>query len=81
MTKSERNKIIKWSETVTDSELEEEYYDAVFECLGSQTEKMYEFGYDIVDILEREKYEKYLCQRVDILEELCVKRGISLWKN
>lgn len=79
MTRSERNQIIKWANTLTDEELEKEYYDAVFDCLGSQTEDMYELGYDMVDILEREKYEKWLCQKSDLIEALCYGRGIKLW--
>ena len=79
MTKSERNQIIKWAKTLTDEELEKEYYDAVFDCLGSQTEDMYELGYDMVDILEREKYEKWLSKKADLLGVLCEGRGIKLW--
>ena len=81
MTKSERNKIIKWAGTLTDEQLEDEYYDAVFDCLGSKTEDMYELGYDIQDIIEREEYEEWLCQKADLLEELCCKRGIKLWED
>lgn len=80
MKKSERNSIAKWAESMTDRELEKEYYDSVYNSLGSQAEKMYELGYDMVDIVEREKHEKYLCQRIDILESLCEKRGIKLWQ-
>lgn len=79
MTKSERSKIIKWANNLTDEELEKEYYDSVMDCLGSQTEDMYELGYDMVDILEREKYEKWLCQKSYLLGALCEGRGIKLW--
>lgn len=81
MTKSERNQIIKWANTLTDEELEKEYYDAVFDCLGSQAEEMYERGWDMQDVLEREKYEKWLGQRSDLLEQLCEERGIKLWEE
>lgn len=81
MKKSEKNAIIKWSESVTDEELEKEYYDSVDKSLGSQAEQMYELGYDMVDIAEREKYEKYLSQRSDVLENLCKERGIKLWQQ
>ena len=40
---------------------------------------MYELGYDMTDILEREKYEKYMSQKADLLEMLCAKRDIKLW--
>ena len=75
------NEIIKFAEKLTDSELEKEYYDAVDSSLGSQCEDMYELGYDIADIVEREKYEKYLGQRADLLGTLCEQRGIKLWEK
>ena len=81
MTKSERNKIIKWANTLTDEELEAQYYDAVFDSLGSETEEMYELGWDIRDIFEREKFEKWLCQKSDLLGRLCEERGIKLWEE
>lgn len=79
MTKSEKNEIIKWSNTVSNEELERTYYDTVFNTLGTQTDDMYELGYDMTDILEREKYEKYMSQKADLLEMLCYKRDIKLW--
>lgn len=79
MTKSEKNKIIKWASTLTDEELEKEYYRAVQDTLGSEAEEMYERGYDIQDIIEREKYEDWLDQKCDLLERLCYERGIELW--
>lgn len=80
MKKSDINDITKWAETKTNDELESEYYDTVYNSLGSQTEVMYELGYDISDIKEREQYEKYLSQRCDALEDLCQKRSIKLWQ-
>lgn len=79
MTKSEKNKIIKWANTLTDEELEKEYYHAVMDTLGSEAEEMYERGYDIQDIIEREKYEDWLDQKCDLLEKLCYERGIEPW--
>lgn len=81
MTKKQRNEIIKWANTLTDEQLEDEYYDAVMDSLGSQTEEMYELGYDIVDILEQEEYEDYLDQKSDLLGRLCEERGIKLWER
>lgn len=81
MNKAERNAIIKWSKSVSDEELEKEYYNSVYNSLGSETERMYELGYDIVDIRERERYEKYLCQRSSLLETLCEERGVRLWEK
>ena len=81
MTKSEKNEIIEWANTLTDEELEEEYYDAIFDTLGSQADEMYERGWDMQDVIEREKYEKYLGQRADLLESLCYGRDIKLWEE
>lgn len=81
MTKSENNRIIKWANALTDKELEKEYYNAAFDTLGSQAEEMYERGWDSQDIIEREKYEKWLCQKADLLEHLCYERGIKLWED
>ena len=81
MTKAEKIEIEKWAESATDEELEKEYYNCVFSSLGSQAEDMYELGYDLVDIKEREQYEKLLCQKSSLLEELCQKRNLELWKK
>ena len=81
MTKSEKNSIRKWANALTDDELEKEYYDAAFDTLGSQAEEMYERGWDRQDIIEREKYEKWLGQKADLLEQLCYERGIKLWED
>lgn len=81
MTKKERNQIVKWANSLTNEELEKEYYDAVFDSLGSEAEEMYERGYDMVDIIEREKFEKWLGQKSDLLEQLCEERGIKLWEE
>ena len=80
MNKREYAKLKKWTGTLTDEELKKEYYDAVFKTLGSQAEEMDERGYDIADILEREKYEKWLSRQSDMLEMICSERGIKLWE-
>lgn len=81
MKKAEKNALIKWAKTLSNEELEKEYYKSVYDCLGSQVDEMYERGYDMRDIQEREKFEDYLCQKSDILEALCAERGIELWKR
>lgn len=80
MNKREYAKLKKWTDTLTDEELKKEYYDAMFKTLGSQAEEMYERGYDIADILEREKYEMRLSRQSDMLEMICSERGIKLWE-
>ena len=81
MNKRELAKLKKWTDTLTDEQLKKEYYDAVFDTLGSQAEEMYDRGYDIVDIREREKYESWLSKRSDMLEAICSERGIELWEE
>lgn len=81
MTKSERNQIIKWANTLTDDELEEEYYRAAWDTLGSEAEEMYERGWDMQDVIERERFERWLGQKADLLESLCYGRGIKLWER
>lgn len=81
MKRLERNNLIKWANTLSNKELKDKYYAAVYDSLGSQTDKMYELGYDVRDIKEQEVYEKYLCEKVDILENICTERGIGLWNE
>lgn len=80
MTRRERIQLTKWADELSDKDLENTYYDAVYDCLGSKTEKMYELGYDPIDIAEQERYEKYLSEKANVLEELCERRGIKLWE-
>ena len=81
MNKREYAKLKKWTDTLTDEQLEKEYYDAMFKTLGSQAEEMYERGYDEADIREREKYERWLSRQSDMLEDICRERGITLWEE
>lgn len=80
MKKSDKNALLKWAGNLSDEELKNEYYKSVYDSLGSQTDKMYELGYDIRDIEERESYEKYLSEKSDILGSLCENRNIILWE-
>lgn len=81
MNKREYAKLKKWTDTLTNEQLKEEYYDEVFKTLGSQAEEMYERGYDEADIREREKYERWLSRQRDMLENICQERGIVLWEK
>lgn len=81
MNKREFAKLKKWTGTLTDEELKKEYYEAVFQTLGSQVEEMYERGYDEIDIREREKYERLLLRESDMLEAICRERKITLWEQ
>ena len=82
MNKREYAKLKKWTDTLTDEQLKKEYYDAVFKTLGSQAEEMYERGYDIADILEREKYERWLSRGRVICSKLFArKEGLFYGKS
>jgi hypothetical protein len=80
MKRRERIQLTKLADELSDKDLEDAYYDAVDDCLGSEAEKMYERGYDSVDIAEQERYEKYLDEKAAILERLCIEREIRLWE-
>ena len=80
MKRKERIQLTKLADELSDKDLEDAYYDAVYDCLGNKTEKMYELGYDPIDIAEQEKCEKYLSEKANVLERLCVERGIKLWE-
>ena len=81
MKRSEKKSIIKWADSLSNEELEKEYYKSVDDSLGSLTEDMYELGYDIRDIQEREQHEKYLRQKSSLIGKLCEERGIKLWEE
>lgn len=81
MTRTEKTHFVKWAKSLSDEELEKEFYDATFACLGSEAEEMYERGYDMAEILEREKYERDIVVKAGILEGICVERGIKLWEE
>lgn len=81
MKRKERNSIIKWVCTLTDEELEKEYYDAVLDSLGSQTERMYDLGYDISDIRDREDYEKFLEKKAIFLNLYAKNAALNCGNN
>lgn len=81
MNKREYAKLKKYTNTLTDEQLKEEYYDTMFKTLGSQAEEMYDRGYDIADIRERERHERWLSRQSDMLEQICRERGITLWEE
>lgn len=80
MTKKNVKKIIDRANTLTDEQLEQEYYRLAYETLGTQVDEMYELGYDLADIAEREEYEKSINEECSVLEALCLERGIKLWE-
>ena len=80
MTKLEKNSIIEWAKALTNDELKKECYKAIYKTIDSQIEEMRERGCSKQDIIEREKYENYLCQKSILLEQLCYERGIKIWE-
>lgn len=81
MTKKERIEIESWAAGMSDEKLKEEYYNLAYDVTGSLTDDMYEMGYDMQDIIERQKYEKFMMQKCDLIGLLCEKRGIKLWEH
>ena len=81
MTRTEKAHFVKWANSLSDEELEKNYYESVLDCLGSEAEEMYDRGYDMAYILEQEKYERDLMVMADILEGICMERGIKLWED
>lgn len=79
MTKTEKEKIIKQAKILSNKELETQYYSLVDKSLGSQAEIMYDMGYDVSDIIEQQNYERFVREKIDLLEQLCIERGITLW--
>lgn len=57
MTKKEKKDLIHFADKLSDSELVAQYYDSVYDCLGSDSEAMYELGM-IFKIFERLKHLK-----------------------
>lgn len=79
MNKRDRRDFVRYLPGLSDFDLKAYYYQCVFESLGSEAEQMYELGYDVSDIVEREVYERELCERVDLIEAECSRRSIALW--
>ena len=81
MKLKEKNTLIKMAESLSDKDLEAAYYDAVYDSLGSQVDRMVELDYDEVDVRERRAYEKYLGEIGYVLECVCTTSGIELWQH
>ena len=81
MTKKERLMVLEKIAYMSDKELEEKAIRLTYESLGTQTERMYELGYDTEDIIEQEKHEKYLNEVSDIYLYVAEKRGIKLFEK
>lgn len=80
MKKADKNKLYEYYAGLSDSKLEEAYYDLVYrnEPCG---EDLYELGYSIEDCKEADRNAKYERELYGIIEDLCSKRGIKLFEN
>ncbi len=78
---TEKRELQEWAKQLDDETLLEETYDAIYDCLGSLTERMYDLGYDFRDIQEQEENEKFYRLKSDILEAECDSRGLELFNE
>lgn len=81
MRAKEAQKIRDYCSTLSNEEIKKYYYDSVYDCLGSDAERMIELDYCESDIKEARALEKYNDEKSDIVEDECMKRGIELWNT
>ncbi len=77
MLKKDKQAIYEWVAGLSDEKLKDAYFESMDKTLGSQAEEMYNRGYEIEDVRERAKLEKYLSEEYNLLEKLCYKRQIN----
>lgn len=80
MTKAEKNIILADIAVMSDKTLVDNTVELIYKSLGSQVNEMYERGYDLKDIIERQKYEKYISEKTALFQRCCTIRGIDLEK-
>lgn len=80
MNNRELKKLKKWTDTLTDKELENEYYGAVYEHIGSMDGDI-ECEYDTIDAIAQKKREEEFHEYIDMLKHLCEERGIKLFEE
>lgn len=76
----EKKAIKKWADGLTNEELEKAYYDSIYDVLGSDVDIMFRRGCSQIDIDDYINYKKYVHEKHDYLEQLCLERGIVLWQ-
>lgn len=82
MKKSECNKLIKEYSAWTDEQLENKYWDLLYnDVLGSQAEAMEEAGWEDVDVRERREYEDWADEATEIISAILLERGIDVWEE
>lgn len=77
---SDKTDLKKWAELLNDETLLKETYNAIYDSLGSLTERMYNLGYEFRDIQEQEELDKYYCLKSDVLYQECCHRGLKLFE-
>lgn len=80
MTKSEKNIILSDIAVMSDNTLVENTIELIYKTLGSKVNEMYERGYDLRDIIEQQKYEKFISEKSALFQRCCTIRGIDLEK-
>ena len=79
MTKKIISQIRLECESLTDEELKNKAYDAIYDSLGTQVDAMVEFGYDASDIADCVEYESFVRNYSELIQLLCDERGIILF--
>ena len=79
MTKQDKAKCFERFAMMNDDQLLSEYHEQLLNTLGTQTDRMYELGYSMEDIKERERFEKEMSDELHLYEECLNKRGIDIW--
>ena len=81
MNLKQKNQILESVRKLSDEDLESLYYKSLYDCLGSDIDKMIDLDYSLRDIEERRKYEKYLGEKCSLIGSVCEERGIELFKK
>lgn len=75
----EKNAILKRVNDLSNDELADLYYNSLYDCLGSEVDRMVELDYDSRDIEERRQFEKFLNEKCSLIHSICIERGIVLF--
>ena len=82
MTKKNKERLYKKFDKMSNEELEKEYNETFWECLGSDAELMCEYGYDEADIKDSEEHKKHVIEYNDLIcKYLKEERNIDEYKK
>ena len=79
MTKQDKARCFERFAMMNDNQLLNEYHEQLLNTLGTQTDRMYELGYSMEDIKERERFEKEMSDELHLCEKCLNKREINIW--